>query len=618
MMKLNIQLFAEGSTTLIGTLNGAGGAYGQFYAVRSYTQDEENATTKETIKLYLKRVSSYASSYNSAAPYTIKEGTKVLKSGNCSFNFGNMTVGSSVLLATYERTLEHEEDGTYEDYTLNATITTGTSLGNGSISKVVSTPTISTSYLVSISNLDISNNNVLSIVVGTKENTNYTYDLSYKIGEDDDEESLEGIIDENLTTSPKLWELSEELITNIKNKMSNTAKIKIIVYCITKKDGIQIGTIKQSTANILITEIPSNSGATYEEQVSIIKALTNSEYIVKELSKLKFNLNITAPDGTTMKKYYLGISDGKGNTREISSDTNEIIIENIVENIDGNTTLYTYGIDNRDNKSETWLTDPIPFIDYIKAEYINTECIVKRDESNIDKVSVNLKANFFEGQIGTTDNEITLGYKYKEKGATDYTVGTSSLSLNTDIVLAEIFDHAKNYELVFTINDLIYTGSEMTKQVAKSQYIMLEHENGVDFLNATIMGEQIALVSQLCKDIEEFGEGYIRYKKDETLGYGIQICWGSITVPSGSTAIGVFGADPGRNITGATFPKAFSEIPKTAGLVARASTSAYWGIGCQYQANSTTKLGNICILRSSTTNATIAGTIDWSAIGKWE
>ena len=153
MMKLDIQFFANGSTTLIGTLNGAGGAYGQFYAIRSYTQDEENATTKETINLYLKRVSSYASSYNAAAPYLIKDGNTTLKSGNCSFDFRNMSVGSSVLLATYERTLEHEEDGTYADYTLNATITTGTGLGNGSISKVVSTPTISTSYLVSIADL---------------------------------------------------------------------------------------------------------------------------------------------------------------------------------------------------------------------------------------------------------------------------------------------------------------------------------------------------------------------------------------------------------------------------------------------------------------------------------
>lgn len=508
MMKLDIQLFANGSNTLIGTLNGAGGAYGQFYAIRNYTQDEENATTKETIKLYLKRVSSYVSSYNSSAPYTISETivedgvekTNSLKKGNCSFDFRNTSVGNSVLLATYERTLKHEEDGTYADYTLNATITTGTGLGNGSISKVISTPTISTSYPVSISDLNISLNNVLSIVVGTRESTNYVYDLTYRIGKEEDETPFVGEIGINLTENNKLWELNSSLITSIKEKMSDTSTLPITIYCATKKyieeSYVQIGTIKQSTAHLVITEKPQIVYPTIEEMIENIKVLTNSESVVKELSKMKFTFSIEPPYGTTIKQYYAIIGE-----RRLSSLTNELIIENITENSNGIVPISIYVVDARGIESVAMsIENPsLNFINYIKSEYINTECVVKRNESDIDKVSVNLKANFFEGQIGTTDNEITLGYKYKEKGATNYTVGTSSLKLNTDIVLAETFDHTKNYEIVFTINDLICTGSKMTKQVAKSQYIMLEHENGVDFLNATILGKQIATTDELPK-----------------------------------------------------------------------------------------------------------------------
>ena len=505
-MKLNIQLFATGSTNLVGTLNGSSGAYAQFYAVRSYTQDEENATTKETIKLYLKRVSSYTLAYNGSAPYTISEvlkdgTTKSLKTGNANFNLSNIAVGSSTdPLATFERTLEHKEDGTYDDYTLKATLTTGTSLGNGSISKVVSTPTISTSYPVSISDLNISLNNVLSIVVGTRESTNYVYDLTYRIGKEDDETPFVGEIGTNLTENNKLWELNSSLITSIKEKMSDTSTLPITIYCTTKKyieeNYVQIGTIKQSTANLVITEKPQIVYPIIEEMIENIKVLTNSESVVKELSKMKFTFSIEPPYGTTIKQYHAIIGE-----RRLSSSTNELIIENITENSNGIVPISIYVVDARDIESvPMFIENPfLNFINYIKSEYINTECIVKRDESNIDKVSVNLKANFFEGQIGTTDNAITLGYKYKEKGATDYTIGKSSLNLNTDIVLDETFDHNKNYELVFTINDLIYTGSEMTKQVAKSQYIMLEHENGVDFLNATILGKQVAKTEDIPK-----------------------------------------------------------------------------------------------------------------------
>lgn len=498
-MKLNIQLFATGSTNLVGTLNGSSAAYAQFYAVRSYTQDEENVTTKETIKLYLKRVSSYTLAYNSSAPYTISEvlkdgTTKILKTGNANFNLSNVAVGSSTdPLATFERTLKHKEDGTYDDYTLKATLTTGTSLGNGSISKVVSTPIISTSYPVSISDLNISLNNVLSIVVGTRESTNYVYDLTYRIGKEEDETPFVGEIGTNLTENNKLWELNSSLITSIKEKMSDTSTLPITIYCTTKKyieeSYVQIGTIKESTAHLVITEKPQIVYPTIEEMIENIKILTNSESVVKELSKMKFTFSIEPPYGTTIKEYHAIIGE-----RRLVSSTNELIIENIVENKNGIVPISVYVVDARGIESEAMLIEnpDLKFIDYIKSEYINTECIAKRDEADIDKVSIYLKASFFNNKIGTTDNQITLGYKYKEKGASSYTNGTTALSLDKTIVLNETFDHNKNYEIVFTINDLIYTGSEMTKQVAKSQYIMFEHENGVDFLNATILGKQVA------------------------------------------------------------------------------------------------------------------------------
>ena len=173
-MKLDIQLFASGSVTINGTLSGAGGSYAKFYAVRSYTQDLDEVTTTEIITIYLQRLSSYVSSYQNAAPLVVKANGVNIFSGNVSFNLGSITVGSSVKLTEFSRLLHHDSDGKYADYTLSATLNTGTGIGNGNLSGKITTPTIQTSFSVASSNFDIGNTVHTNVGVNT---VNYTYTL---------------------------------------------------------------------------------------------------------------------------------------------------------------------------------------------------------------------------------------------------------------------------------------------------------------------------------------------------------------------------------------------------------------------------------------------------------
>ena len=488
-MKLDIQLFASGSVTINGTLSGAGGSYAKFYAVRSYTQDLDEVTTTEIITIYLQRLSSYVSSYNSSAPYTISETivedgvekTNSLKKGNCSFDFRNTSVGSSVLLATYERTLKHEEDGKYADYTLSATLTTGTGIGNGNLSGKITTPTIQTSFSVASSNFDIGN--TVPINVGVN-NVNYTYTLRYEIG------TRTGTIATNQTNGSYVWTMGDDLINQIKIDNPKTRKVKVKIYCDTYNGETLKGT-KNTTVDGTIVDIPEIDVPTRVEQVAKIQALTNSQYVVKDVSKFKFTFGTTAPIGTTIAKYVVYIGD-----RKIESTTNEFIVENIIENVDGNTTFATQRIDARENPSEI-LLETVPFIDYTKCEYISTTSTIERD--NLTSIVANLKANWYNGQIGTTQNVLTLAYKYKEKTASTYTTGSTTITssdLGVDKVL-ETLDNTKVYDFVFTIEDLIYTGGEMSKPLPSSEYVMCEYENGVDFKNAWIKGKQVATTDEL-------------------------------------------------------------------------------------------------------------------------
>ena len=474
-MKLDIQLFASGSVTINGTLNGAGGSYAKFYAIRSYTQDLDEVTTTEIITIYLQRLSSYVSSYQNAAPLVVKANGVNIFSGNVSFNLGSITVGSSVKLAEFGRTLRHDSDGKYADYTLSATLTTGTGIGNGNLSGKITTPTIQTSFSVASSNFNIGN--TVPINVGVN-NVNYTYTLRYEIG------TRTGTIATNQTNGSYVWTMGDDLINQIKIDNPKTKTVKVKIYCDTYNGETLKGT-KNTTVDGTIVDIPEIDVPTRVEQVAKIQALTNSQYVVKDVSKFKFTFGTTAPIGTTIAKYVVYIGD-----RTIESTTNEFIVENIIENVDGNTTFATQRIDARENPSEIIL-ETVPFIDYTKCEYISTTSTIERD--NLTSIVANLKANWYNGQIGTTQNVLTLAYKYKEKTASTYTTGSTTITssdLGVDKVL-ETLDNTKTYDFVFTIEDLIYTGGEMSKLAPSSEYVMCEYENGVDFKNAWIKGKQV-------------------------------------------------------------------------------------------------------------------------------
>ena len=480
-MKLDIQLFASGSVTINGTLSGAGGSYAKFYAVRSYTQDLDEVTTTEIITIYLQRLSSYVSSYQNSAPLVVKANGVNIFSGNVSFNLGSMTVGSSAKLAEFSRLLHHDSDGKYADYTLSATLTTGTGIGNGNLSGKITTPTIQTSFSVASSNFDIGN--TVPINVGVN-NVNYTYTLRYEIG------TRTGTIATNQTNGSYVWTMSDDLINQIKIDNPKTRKVKVKIYCDTYNGETLKGT-KNTTVDGTIVDIPEIDVPTRVEQVAKIQALTNSQYVVKDVSKFKFTFGTTAPIGTTIAKYVVYIGD-----RTIESTTNEFIVENIIENVDGNTTFATQRIDARGNPSEI-LLEKVPFIDYTKCEYISTTSTIERD--NLTSIVANLKANWYNGQIGTTQNVLTLAYKYKEKTASTYTTGSTTITssdLGVDKVL-ETLDNTKVYDFVFTIEDLIYTGGEMSKPLPSSEYVMCEYENGVDFKNAWIKGKQVATTDEL-------------------------------------------------------------------------------------------------------------------------
>lgn len=477
-MKLNIQMFAE--TRYNGTTATSSTA---FYVTRTTTQDPETLTTKEIIRLYLQKKSSGVNSYAQSAPYSISKDGVVVKQGRCSFDFRGASIGTSILVASYTTTLVHDEDGAYDPYRLRAAVSTGTSMFGDCILVVntVITPAIPVSFNVSIPNFNLEQSPV--ITVGVNKDT-YTYNLRYSISTETT--PLTGIIVTGATSTSHIWTMSDELKNDIQLHNPSTANPEVTIFCDTYSGATLKGT-RQSVCKVNIGAGIVITGITNTETVANIRQYTNDTSYIRELSKINLSVGLNYSPGVTLKKIQVTVN---GNTN-IESTTNEVIIENITSSVNGYVSLTIHAISSRGDGETYILEQWLPFVDYTKVEYVNTECSLSRS-SDIDHVSAMLKATTFIGNIGSTANTVSLSYKYRIKDSGDpYVFGITQLALNTNVQLEETFEHSKTYEVVFMIEDLIHEGSPMTKIITTTEYVMCEYENGVDFKKAWIKGKEI-------------------------------------------------------------------------------------------------------------------------------
>lgn len=360
------------------------------------------------------------------------------------------------------------------------------------VSGTLSVPTIQTSFAVNVPDFNLGS--PVSITVGTNNNQAYTYNLSFSINDTD----ISGIIATDQTTSSYIWEFDNELITAIKNRFTGSEKPVVTVTCETFVDVVSKG-YKTDTAVISIVDLPIISNVAVVETVTNVEELTKSNYILNGVSKMKFTISAEAATGTTISSYEITVG-----SRTITSTTNEIIIDNIIEHTENMSKFSIKVVDGRGNKSLS--TDiEIPFIDYVIPSYTSSTSTVVRAE-NIDSCDVHLEGVFYNSKINNISNKLSIGYTYVEKGGATDTPGgidITTITYNGNTFSADFnidgLDHTKQYDIYFYISDTVMGGKTINKPLPTSQYVMLEHENGVDFLNATIMGEQVITAKNMPK-----------------------------------------------------------------------------------------------------------------------
>lgn len=82
------------------------------YIVYTYTQSIANLSTTITAKLYVGRKTAYGETRSSTTPYSLSIGGSVVASGKKDIDMRDVSVGSSILVASATRTLSHTSSGT--------------------------------------------------------------------------------------------------------------------------------------------------------------------------------------------------------------------------------------------------------------------------------------------------------------------------------------------------------------------------------------------------------------------------------------------------------------------------------------------------------------------------
>lgn len=349
---------------------------------------------------------------------------------------------------------------------------------------------------IAVGNADLGQN--IGITIGKKVNS-YTSTLTYKIG------SRTGTITTKTSSASYVWEMPSELISQIKSDNPSNKRPTGIIYCETYSGNTKIGNTTQASFTLTITDKPVINNVSLVETIELISTYTDS--IVKYISAPKFTINATTSEGSSISNYQVTVGEISA-----SSTSNEITINNIqysyLDNDVRKTKFIVKATDARGNASDEYEVVK-EFIEYVRLNFNNTDISFTRLNGTSNTIKVNLSGYAYYGLFGGTQNSLTLAYRYREKGTSEWSnyvqVNTSINQDNTfaltDYQMLQDFDYRKNYEIEFLAGDL-FLSAIYSDVIKSSETIAKWHANGayiknIDTKQIKIKGEEVFSINKV-------------------------------------------------------------------------------------------------------------------------
>lgn len=437
-------------------------------------------TNKSTVTatLFLHRTNNYSGDPTSSTSCSC---SFVIDGATITKNLGKITIpngGAYVNCGSASKEITHKDDGSKEITISVSYVMNYINLTANASSSTIKLTTIPRASSIAISNYNLGQN--IGIVIGRKSDA-FTHKLTYKIG------SRTGDITSNTNLTNYPWEMSADLINQIKNDNPTNKEVDATVYCTTLSGGNQIGDIKEASFKLYIIDKPVVSSVTRAELNSSVSALTDK--VLRHISLNQFTITATAPTGTSINNYRV-----RNGTQDSGLQSSNIVDLNDIQayyNSGDNlkTKFVITCIDARGNTSDEYLLE-LDFINYVNVSVNKTDTKITRSTNTSNDAFLNIKGNFYNNLIGDVQNELNIQYKFKQQGTSDYSelVTISAEYLDNTFQISNLalegeFDYQKNYEFIFYLKDSVNSIDEASYTYKTSEAFVIAHEKGIFIKN---------------------------------------------------------------------------------------------------------------------------------------
>ena len=478
--------------TLIGesTFNGTNGSHfrARIY-LDSYTQSTENNSTTAVRHLYMQSFDGYSGYGATIAGYIdgVQTGSTSSIDKNSVVDMGTSTI-----------TVTHNNDGV-GSVSFNSSINASAwGLGTANIYASWTPPSIARSAKITApSNASIEETIKLNInrLVDT-----YNYTLRYKFT--GDTQDYEGTIVENINQDSYDWTIPEEFYQYWKENIPTKNSRYCYVYCDTYSGTTLIGTTEAVIQILTLSKTtPTFETYNFADQKAATRALTGDPSIMVagySVGRLEFTCKLDYYSKVYQVQNILTQEDIPYTVVSNTDKTQVIKVEMFIT--DFNTFYPIWVFDGRGRAARIIVRTPeqqkpinYTYITYTRIDYIPLTANItwlKRPSATTGEVTIGFSGNYWNGNFGTVDNELSLNWKYRIKGATDWTTGGTftkdtdyTITNNTyeskgNISLGTVFDYRNVYEVgLFYADKLVDTFT--SKIVPKGFPIFWWNKDGV-------------------------------------------------------------------------------------------------------------------------------------------
>lgn len=441
--------------------------------VWSATQDTVGNKSTITASLYYTK-----SSKSNASTGGTWSGTIVIGGYSNSYSGVKVTLppnNSSVLIATFTKTIDHNTDGT-KSITISATgAISGTTLSSTSISRAVELDTIPRASTISCTEANIESYPVITIA---RASSSFTHTITYHFG------TLGGVIaDKTGATSITSWKIPASFYAQIPNAKRGHGTLRCTTYSGSNEIGTFNLTFWVSTDETKCK--PTVSGSVVDTNSKTV-ALTGDA----QNTLVRFFSTASCTLSATLNK---DAGSFKAKTINNVSVTDQRIIENVETGV-----FDFYARDSREYFNSYKVVKSL--VPYVK---LTNDATIQRDDPTSGNATLTIRGNYYNGSFGAANNSLSVGYRLGNSG--DYTYVTPTITDNTYSATVKLtgLDYTKafNYEVVVT-DKLMSVTKPLTIQ--KGIPVFDWGENDFNFnvpvtINGVNILEKLAELEQLVK-----------------------------------------------------------------------------------------------------------------------